>query len=119
MTEEIVIFCQHKSHAERRATICTLKKVPGGWDESADTSSRIRMASGGSTARSVPPVSFQIMDPGKDTGYLRWSFECSINSKHNVQVRQQKLNKALDAFAAGGESQVSLPLLAASLRLLD
>jgi hypothetical protein len=119
VTAEITVFCQHKSHADRRAIIRTLRQVPGGWDEAPDTSTRVKMASGRSTERSIPAPSFQIMDPGKATGYLRWSFECPINRKHNVQVRQKKLNKALDVFAEAGESQVSLRLLAASLQLLD
>ncbi len=116
---EVTVFCQHKNHTDRRATICVLRRNVSGWDESPESATRIRMASGGSPERSIPAPCFEIMNPGTPTGYLKWMFRCPINPKHNVQVRQKKLNRALDAFAAAGESDVSLQLLAASLALLD
>lgn len=112
MTPEVTIYCQHRNHSDRRATICTLRQVLGGWDE-APATTHLKMASGDSGERSIPAPCFEIMDPGTSGGYLKWLFHCPIDRRHNVQVRQSKLNPVLDVLAGAGVSEVSLQGLAA------
>ncbi len=115
---DIRIYCDHDDHLPKVVEVDRLRRNPsGGWDESPDMLSP-RMASGGRDPvspaelgeRWLPRSSLQIMD-----GWARWDFRCAADTRHNVQVRQDKLFPRLDKFADVGMFDLSLRILAASL----
>jgi hypothetical protein len=117
--QRISLFCRHNSHADRRAAIMTMvRDHTGRWDEAPDISHRLKMASGRAPReRSLPAPSFRIVEHNGER-YLLWSFVCDLDSRHNLEVRQSKLDAALDTLAGAGVSEASLPLLAATLQRL-
>lgn len=110
----IQIYCD--GHGKRRVNITTLRRdARGGWDEAHDVWAKLKMDRSGSGERWVAAPCFRVMEDADGTRYLHWSFQCSLDRRHNVRVRQRKLNSALDALVEDGASEISLRALAASL----
>ncbi len=90
----------------------------GGWSETPESAHALKMASGESRDRWIPETPFQIIEDDAGNRWARWEFRCSLNRHHHRPVRQEKLFPALDTLADGGQRDVSLKLLAATLKLL-
>jgi hypothetical protein len=115
---DVRIYCDHGDHAPKISKITTLRRdATGAWSEAPEVAFSLKAASGGSADRWVPRTPFQIIED-EAGGHARWDFPCSISSRHHRPVRQEKLFPALDALAESGQFDVSLELLAATLKML-
>ncbi len=90
----------------------------GGWGEAPESAHALKMASGESRDRSVAETPFQIIEDDAGNRWARWDFRCSLNRRHHRPARQENLFPALDTLADGGQCDVSLDLLTATLKML-